>query len=283
MAADHRILADASAPPVSVARATEALRASWPPLDERSVGGWRLGFSQGFTRRANSVWMLGEVPDARAAIGEVEEAYRARGLPSRFFATGSSSPSEVAALRAFGYVPALTGRILAAPAPAPAPGPAAETDETPLGGAPGGPLLASGVALTIGAELSPEWLDAWLRWNGRRLPIDQRLAPRILGAGCSDFLQVRVEGNLTALARLTLDRDIAVIDCLVTERGSRGRGYGRLLVDLARRAAAKRGAASCLAMVVERNAASLRLFERAGFRELGAFSYLEAPDRISCC
>lgn len=278
MVADRRILADEPASPVSLERATAALRASWPALDARLVGGWHLGFSEGFTRRANSVWMLGEVPDAQAAIGEVEEAYRVRGLPSRFLTTDSSAETEVAALRAFGYVPALTGRILAAP-----------TSGTDAGSAAQGagrrrPLTSGTAAVSrTGSELPAEWLDAWLSWNGRRLPSDRRLAPRILGATRSTFLEVRAEGTLAALARLTIADDTAVIDCLVTDSGRRGRGYGRLLVDLAKRDAAEQGALACLAMVVDSNAASLHLFARAGFSELGAFRYLEGPDRNSCC
>lgn len=270
------------AAPLSVGGATAALRASWPPLDERSVGGWRVGFSEGFTRRANSVWMLGPVDDAQTAIGTVEEAYRVRGLPSRFLTTDSSEASEVAVLKAFGYVPSLSGWILARALGAPAPGtpPGSESARASMPD-----VVAHGMAVvsTAAREVPAEWLDAWLAWNGRRLATDRRVAPRILAASEAVFLEVRGGDTLVALARVTVTDGTGVIDCLATESTSRGRGYGRLLLERAAHEAAVRGAASCLAMVVESNAASRRLFGRAGFRELGAFRYLEAPDRASCC
>ncbi|MGO2751739.1 MAG: GNAT family N-acetyltransferase [Pseudoclavibacter sp.] len=264
---------------LSVRRATSALRRSWPALDERRIGGWSLGFSEGFTRRANSVWMLGQVSDVAAAIGAVEEAYRVRGLPSRFFTTDSSDPGEVAALKGFGYVASLTGRILVRGVSAPRVDASAErVDGTQRACDSTAPVVS-----TAGPELPPEWRDAWLRWNGRTLPSDQRLAPGILGANTPTFLGVRVERELVALARVTVTDRTGIIDCLVTESASRGRGYGRLLIEHAQQVAGARGATSCLAMVVDGNAASLRLFERTGFTELGAFRYLDAPERFSCC
>ncbi|PPF47348.1 hypothetical protein C5B85_03580 [Pseudoclavibacter sp. AY1F1] len=285
MAADHKTLADAGERDPAHGWAVSALRASWPALDERRLRGWSLGFSEGFTRRANSVWMLGEVgdeSDVRAAIGTVEEAYRVRGLPSRFLTTDSSDPSEVAALKAFGYLSSLSGRILMRALDAP---PAAAPGAEAAGASVPDDVVAPGVAVlsTTARDVPSEWLDAWLEWNGRRLARDRRVAPRILAANEAVFLEVRVEGRLVALARVAVTDGTGVIDCLATESSSQGRGYGRLLLERAAGEAAARGAASCLAMVVDSNAVSLRLFERAGFRQLGAFRYLEAPERVSCC
>ncbi|MBF4459336.1 GNAT family N-acetyltransferase [Pseudoclavibacter sp. VKM Ac-2867] len=256
----------------TVAQATSVLMASWPALDERRIGGWRLGFAEGFTRRANSVWMLGPAEDTQLALGAVEEAYRVRGLPSQFLATETADPRDVAALEAFGYSPTLTGRILCR----------SLGGEEPAGleGASGGDLVA---VTQAGPELPPDWLDAWLSWSERRLARDRRLAPLILSSGASSFLGVRQEGTLVALARVTVIDGTGVIDCLVTQSAHRGRGHGRLLLHHAQQEAAQRGATSCLAMVVESNAVSRRLFHRAGFTALGSFTYLQAPERVSCC
>ncbi|PPF85047.1 hypothetical protein C5E07_06055 [Pseudoclavibacter sp. RFBJ3] len=256
----------------TVAQATSALMASWPALDERRIGGWRLGFAEGFTRRANSVWMLGPAEETQLALGAVEEAYRVRGLPSQFLATGSADPRDVAALEAFGYSPTLTGRILCRSLRGGEP--------AALEGGSGGDLIP---VTRAGPELPPDWLDAWLSWSDRRLARDRRLAPRILSSGASSFLGVRQEGTLVALARVTVVDGTGVIDCLVTQSAHRGRGHGRLLLRLAQQEAAQRGATSCLAMVVESNAVSRRLFHRAGFTALSSFTYLQAPERVSCC
>ncbi|KAB1638464.1 GNAT family N-acetyltransferase [Pseudoclavibacter terrae] len=272
MPADPATAASERASPPSLDRAARALRGSWPALDERRLGGWLLGFSEGFTRRANSVWMLGAVEDLQSSVGAVEEAYRVRGLPSRFLTTDSSDVDEVAALRAFGYVTSLSGGVLA-------------RSLGPTDGR-GQPLPAahpSAFVSVSGPQPPSDWLDAWLAWNGRRLPSDRRLAPRILSQGTPSFLSVSVDRSLAATARLSVVDGLGVVDCLVTDRASRGRGYARLLLERAQHEALALGASSCLAMVVDGNDASLRLFERLGYRRLGAFRYLEGPERTSCC
>ncbi|MBS3177950.1 MULTISPECIES: GNAT family N-acetyltransferase [unclassified Pseudoclavibacter] len=272
MSAEFETLATTGSSTPSVEDASRALRASWPALDERRLGGWAVGFSEGFTRRANSVWMLGEVGDVETAIGTVEEAYRVRGLPSRFLTTDSSDSDEVAALRAFGYVTSLSGGVLAR-----ALGPADGPHQSLAGSHPSAVLSVSA------PQLPPDWLDAWLTWSGRRLPSDRRLAPRILRQGTPSFLSVSVDGSNVATARLSVLDGIGVVDCLVTARASRGRGYARLLLERAQHEAFALGASSCLAMVVDGNDASLRLFDRLGYHRLGAFRYLEGPERTGCC
>ncbi|NYF13651.1 ribosomal protein S18 acetylase RimI-like enzyme [Pseudoclavibacter sp. JAI123] len=272
MSADPATPASERASTLSLDRAVAALRGSWPALDERRLGGWLLGFSEGFTRRANSVWMLGAVKDLPAAVGAVEEAYRVRGLPSRFLTTDLSDSDEVAALRAFGYVTSLSGEVFACSL-GPADGP-----RQPLTGS-----HPSAVVSASAPQLPPDWLDAWLTWNGRRLPSDRRLAPRILSQGTPSFLSVSVDGSLVATARLTVVDGLGIVDCLVTDRASRGRGYARQLLKRAEHEAFALGASSCLAMVVDGNDASIRLFDRLGYHRLGAFRYLEGPARTSCC
>lgn len=277
MTVERGPIVEAQALPPTVAQATSVLKASWPAPDERRIGGWHLGFAEGFTRRANSVWMLGPAEDTQLALGAVEEAYRVRGLPSQFLATGAADPRDVAALEAFGYSPTLSGRILSrslrgADLP--------DLDGEAAGFESTGDLV---VVTQAGPELPPDWLDAWLSWSDRRLARDRRIAPRILTSDATSFLGVRLEGTLVALARVTVIDGTGVIDCVVTQTAHRGRGHGWLLLRHAQEEAAQRGASSCLAMVVESNAVSRRLFGRAGFTTLSSFTYLQAPDRVSCC
>jgi len=69
-----------SSPDLSEVRRLEELAfAGWPALETRDVDGWRLRFSGGYTKRANSINALG--PDAQIdsrAIDGLEGAYRER-------------------------------------------------------------------------------------------------------------------------------------------------------------------------------------------------------------
>jgi hypothetical protein len=71
---------------------------AWPCLEEARLGEWRLRFSNGVTKRSNSVLPLGPQNAMRpggcvlaARIAAVELAYAKRGLPSRFQVTELSS------------------------------------------------------------------------------------------------------------------------------------------------------------------------------------------------
>ena len=58
---------------------------AWPAAHEEALGGWRLRFTAGVTRRANSVLPHGPAPpDIEAAVARVEVAYAERGLDPRF-------------------------------------------------------------------------------------------------------------------------------------------------------------------------------------------------------
>ena len=73
---------------------------TWRPVHRTEVDGWSLGFSGGFTRRANSVVPWRAPVDTAAAIAATEAAYAARGLPCVFRVDGSAQPSDLDAVLA---------------------------------------------------------------------------------------------------------------------------------------------------------------------------------------
>ena len=72
-----------SSPDLSQVRRLEELAfAAWPALETRDDAGWRLRFSGGYTKRANSINALGK--DAQVdgnTLDGLEAAYRERGQP----------------------------------------------------------------------------------------------------------------------------------------------------------------------------------------------------------
>uniref|UniRef100_B0T2T4 GCN5-related N-acetyltransferase n=1 Tax=Caulobacter sp. (strain K31) TaxID=366602 RepID=B0T2T4_CAUSK len=81
---------------------------AWPARQSGALGGWRLNASDGWSRRINACWPLGE-PDRPIdeAIDAAEAFYAARGLPACFkLADGAVVPSTLSEhLRARGYRP----------------------------------------------------------------------------------------------------------------------------------------------------------------------------------
>src|SRR4051812_15046193 len=63
----------------------QAAFASWPALEEQDESHWRLRFSRGYTKRANSANALGQIDQLPSSqIERVENFYRARGATPIF-------------------------------------------------------------------------------------------------------------------------------------------------------------------------------------------------------
>ncbi|WP_242425078.1 GNAT family N-acetyltransferase, partial [Frankia sp. EI5c] len=90
---------------VELARELEELaHRAWPPLRERTHAGWVLRESAGSSRRGNSVWARGDVPDLADGLRVVRAFYEAAGLPPAFQVTPVARPAGLLdALDAAGY------------------------------------------------------------------------------------------------------------------------------------------------------------------------------------
>src|SRR5690242_18108024 len=84
---------------------------AWPAAEVQRVGGWRLRFHNGVTRRANSVWP-NLTPDEQATgdqaleeqLSQVEQFYRQRNVPPRFQICPAMQPENLdEVLAARGY------------------------------------------------------------------------------------------------------------------------------------------------------------------------------------
>src|SRR5262245_60336589 len=79
---------------------------AWPAAEVIELSGWRLRFTYGVTRRANSVWpnALRDTVALEERIAAVEAFAAERGIPPSFQLTAAAQPSELdAVLAARGY------------------------------------------------------------------------------------------------------------------------------------------------------------------------------------
>lgn len=101
---------------------------AWPALQTQALAGWRLRYSYGVTRRANSVWpnelaeRRGDNPSGASGlnldgqISQVEAYYAARALPARFQMCPAALPVALdAALAARGYAAVAETAVMIAP------------------------------------------------------------------------------------------------------------------------------------------------------------------------
>lgn len=234
---------------------------AWPALDEECVGGWRLRFAGGFTRRANSANPLsvGTRLDDRV-LADIALRYRARGLAPVFRLPSLINPAIDARLSAAGY------RL--------------DAESTVLFGARDSWTEAvpdKDVLLRAGPEADWFAAVAHLRAQGPKVaPLFGAIIARLdLPAA---FAMVRYEGAVVATAFAVLSDGMLCFEAVVTDPALRGRGFGRRLVNALLAWGAQSGAQGACLQVETGNVPARALYRRAGLtREMYGYRYRCGP------
>lgn len=238
---------------IMTGRFDRLVAAAWPaPYTER-FGDWRLRYAAGVTKRANSVLPLGVPGDLRAAIDAAESFYAARGLPTVFSLGDGAWPGLDGVLDARGYEVVDPTLVMTADLPVPS----------------AGALPSDRRASSITDYPSREWLDLWWSVDGRYA--DQLdVASKILTGVSASYVQLGVG---QAVGRGVPQGEWYGIYCMAVAAAARRRGLGRAVLCTLLAAARRQGARRAYLIVVERNGAARRLYERAGFRVAGRYHY----------
>ncbi len=233
---------------------------TWRPVEVADVDGWQLGFSGGFTSRANSVVPLAEPPDLDAAIGRVEAFYSQRGVPARFRVGREARPVGLdGVLAARGYRLVATTRVLALAAlPAQAEPSAASIE----------------MADEVADEPDDDWLSGWLDVKASGT-VDPGLARAVVTGPAADYLTTRDDDAVVGVIRAGYSGDWVGLSCLMVAQRARRRGLARVLTLAAMVIAAERGARRAFLQVEAGNHAALALYHRLGFVDVDTYHYRE--------
>lgn len=235
---------------------------AWPPFRQADLEGWRLRFSEGASRRANSVLALEETGDSPLAlrIDAAEAWYRTRGQPCRFQISGAVQPRGLdAELERRGYL--IEGRTLVMTAPlaairanleAPRPGNGMRLFNGPTGG--------------------------WLQVFGDGIADDRERAQRCrLAEGLPSpraYAVADVTGYAAAVGAAVRSDPWVMILCMATRQRFRRRHLAeRVLAALAAWADSGGGATKAFLQVEAENEAALALYHKAGFQAAHTYYY----------
>jgi N-acetylglutamate synthase len=243
---------------------------AWPPLEEVPIADWRLRFSAGVTKRANSVLPLG--PTAASGIDEetlagriaaVERAYLERGLPPRFQVTASSWPAALGdALMRRGYLESDRTLVMTR-----------ALTNTPV------IRLAPDLEIVAQTEPSEGWLNTWWAVDSRGGAAEREIARGILARitpACL-FAECHDEQGIAAVALGVLDDTRLGLYCLATLPRARRKGYARALSAFRIEWAKARGATLAYLAVTETNEPSVQLYKSLGFEVRQRYSYFTLP------
>lgn len=233
---------------------------AWPSLHTRPYDGWLLRFSNGYTRRANSVQSLHPSSlDVEEKIAECERAYGLRGQDTIFKLTPAAQPADLdVRLDALGYRREAPTSV----------------QTMPIGNA----VPPASDAVTLERDATDRWIDAFARLSAtdpRHLPAMRRMLASIPTE--RRFAALHEGGEVVATALCVVERGYAGFLDVVTDRRMRGRGLApRVMLHLLRWAQAE-GARHAYLQVMRDNAPALRLYEKLGFREAYEYWYRVKP------
>lgn len=229
---------------------------SWPALQQILFDGWILRFSEGYSKRANSVNPLyGSSMDVEQKVDSCEKLYTGKGLQTIFRLSPLSLPrglNQVLESREYAKVAPTSVLHLHLDSSAVQPAPPEDLREEQL----------------------DDWMEFYCRFSGSS--VEQHRAHRaILQAIPSRrFLASLADsGEPVACGLGVLENGFLGLFDLVTHPERRNHGYGTRLVKGLLRWAQERGAVRAYLQVVHRNTAARRLYQELGFREVYQYWY----------
>ncbi len=136
--------------------------------------------------------------------------------------------------------------------------------------------------MTVSGSPGRAWLRTWCEIDGPGTPEGAEVAGRIMAGAPSWYLTAHLRdgatgtaGPVVGVARATPVGTAVALACIAVTTTVRRRGVGRALVAAAVRTSD--GAGVAWLQVLRSNRAAGSLYERLGFRQVGGYSYLEAP------
>jgi len=231
---------------------------AWPALETLDIAGWRLRFSGGYTKRANSINALGEISDfSEETMLALEAPYRQRGLGIVWRLTPLAPPQVDKCLAGRGY-----GAI----------------ERSLVQRRPLRPDLVPDRRVEVLAQPTPAWLEAFSQHSPVRpehRPVMQRMLSAI--AAPVGFAFVVEDGRPMAMAIGAVEGDhMGLFDVLVMPHARRC-GLARRVTESLYAWAWRHGARFAWLQVVATNDAALPLYAAQGFRTLYDYEYRIPP------
>ncbi|WP_052809863.1 GNAT family N-acetyltransferase [Streptomonospora alba] len=223
--------------------------ADWPAAEVETRSGWRLAWSEGVTRRANSAVRL----EAVAPVEAVEEFYRGRGTaPCVQIWPGDEELDGRLARRGYGAQGATRALVR-------------DLSEHPP--------AAHGAEVAVDSRPDAAWRALWEEagQSADRMPALHRILDRAPTVGYA------LDSGGDARGCVVLDGVWAGVYAMVTRSGQRGRGLAGAVLEALLEWARAQGAERSYLLVEEDNAAALRVYERAGFVSECVYHYRVAP------
>lgn len=229
---------------------------AWPALRTILYDGWVLRFSDGFTRRANSVNPLyPSTLDIEQKIVRCEEMYKSLGQPIVFKMTEDVAPADLDGM--------LNERGYAINAPT-----SVQTADL------AGIDTTADDDVIVTEQLDEHWLDQFFVKSGldvRYLVTLQEMLSRIMSK--RGLFSIARGDDIIAFGLAVIDQDHVGLYDILTDRKQRRKGLGARISRGMMRWGKANGAQTAYLQVMLNNPPALRLYENLGFKEAYKYWY----------
>lgn len=241
-------------------RVEESCHNAWPALRQVLRGGWLLRFSDGLSRRGNSVNPLCAAREGiDTLIPACEALYRRQQRPTIFRVPSIIEPALDQQLEALGYrregeTSHLYGELHAM-----------EAVEDP--------------EVQLLSDPTPEWLTAMAALQNHTAE-QSGIYRRIVGSISipAAFAALAIDGEVAALAYGAVHNGLLCYESVVTDARRRRRGCARRIISTLAAWAKNCGAAAACLQVEAGNAPALALYDSVGLKtELYRYHYRREP------
>jgi GNAT superfamily N-acetyltransferase len=239
---------------------------AWPPLETLLFDGWLLSFSDGYTRRANSIHPLyaSHLPLA-AKIAACEAAYAARGQETVFKLTSAAEDALLdQTLADLGYQSAATTSVQIAP-----------LDPRSLAAEPQRDTrLTPDREVTLSTSLDAAWLEDFNRLSAtpaRFQPTMRALLQKIVPAHV--FASITLDDQTVAQGLAVAEHQCVGLFDIVVDLRVRNQGLGRRVVSRLLHWGQTQAATQAYLAVMADNAPAVHLYAQLGFHEQYRYWY----------
>lgn len=244
--------------PTDILKLEELAFRGWPALETTDREGWRLRFSGGYTKRANSINALS--PAARCDpefLQSLEAPYRARGQRPVWRLTSLAPAAAVGWLAEHGYQRIERSLLQVC----------SLTD-----------TFRTDPSVRILDRPNPAWIEAFCTYSPVALEHRATMQQMLMAiASPAGFAFVEEEGRPMAMAIGAVDGQyMGLFDVLVMPHARR-QGLARRVTESLYAWAWSRGARFAYLQVVATNAAALPLYAAQGFRTVYDYEYCVPP------
>ena len=243
-----------------IRRMEERSMNAWPSLQTVLYDGWVMRFSEGYTKRANSISPIySSALDIEEKIRYCEERYASRNLPVVYKLARGCYPADLDQMldkRGYRRHSETAVRI-------------ADISENQN--------LTVPLDIAVEQNFTPEWINTLIACTGMSDPHRIDVMRRMLSNIIWDKICVRInlEEEPVACGFGVIEDGYMGIYDIVVNPSFRGRGYGRAIMQGLLKEAWKQDIHKAYLQVVVGNTAAENLYDSLGFQEIYRYWYRE--------